>query len=145
MAGELAPGNNFFLFFFGDSFPPNDCGIENSSNHIKPITLWVRPYLIRPATFVPAIQKEIIDSIINFAFISNHKIELINYCNHVWNMPPEIRTHCHRCKLINSIHKLWAKTIRVIYISRISISATLNSLQVGIRYIKPKLNLGHIN
>ena len=145
MAGKLAPSGNFFLFLFGDSFPPNDCGIENSSDHIKPITLWVSPYLIRPAALVPAIQKEIIDSIIYFAFVSDHKIQLINYCNHVWNMPPEIGTHCHSCKLINSSHKLWAKTIRVIYISSISISATLNSLQIGIRYIKPKLDFWHIN
>jgi len=145
LAGEFSPCFNFFLFLFWDSFPPNNCRIENSSHHIKPVTLRVGPNLFRPAALVPAIQKEIINSIIYFAFVSNHKIQLINYCNHIWNMPPEIGTLCHSCKLINSSHKLWTKTITVIDVRGISISTTLNSLQVSVSDIKPKLNFWHIN
>jgi len=122
------PLRDLFISWWGYSFPPDDASVNDWTSHVQEVGLGVINKHAGVECWVPEVDVNIIDSLINLALITPHEVKLVNNCGFHHPVSPWV-TLDHGGHFVDFDNISWSKAVLIKDQAIVSVHSSLDTLK----------------
>lgn len=112
MSTQSLPLSLLFFIAFWDSLHPNNACIDERTSHIEEVLLNISPHFVSVAAYIPAVEEDIIENIVESALFHKHVVKLVNNRDLQNDVLPWVVCD-HGCELIDLSDISSAEAVRI--------------------------------